>query len=208
MARNGWNGRTIMKSRIIVILLAVTMPLACYALGQAIFTEFTGIEIGTGPPLNPTEAKFNCPGGELTGELFPAPCTPGSRVHIRGLKFPYFVLTNDPRLYGYEEVTMDGNFDGWVPDLMGPGSGHMWGTIRIEVMAGSPQSWTPTGEIWEGTWTGTRTVTDGVAQSIIQAVAHGTGGSIEGLQAKWNVVLNPTTGEGQCEGRILAPGGK
>ena len=197
-----------MKSRMIVILIVVTMPLACYALGQAIFTEFTGIQIATGPPLNPGEAKFSCPGGEPTGVLFPAPCTPaGSRVHIRGLNFPYFVQTSDPRFTGYEEATTNCNFDGWVY-AMGPLSGQMWGTVRLEVMKQeSSGSWTPTGEVWEGTWTGTRSVTDGVAQSVSKFVAHGTGGRIEGLQARWTVVLSPT-GEEQCEGRILVPGGK
>ncbi len=197
-----------MKSRIIVILLAVTMPLACYALGQAKFTAFHGIQGPAGLP-NMDGAKFDCPGGELIGDLFTptGPCTPGSRVHIRGVNFPYLVLTDDSRMTGLEEATTNCNFDGWV-DGVGPGSGQMWGTIRLEVMEGSFPDWTPTGEVWEGTWTGSRTVTEGVTQSVSEFVAHGTGGSIEGLQAKWTVVLNPTTGEEKCEGRILAPGGK
>ncbi len=194
-----------MKSRIIVILLAVTMPLACYALEKANFTVFHGIQGYAGPP-NIDEAKFDCPGGELIGDLSTptGPCTPGSRVHIRGVDFLYFVLTDDPRMTGLEEATTNCNFDGWVEGV-GPGSGQMWGTIRLEVIGSSGA---PTGEVWEGTWTGTRTVTDGVMQSVSKFVAHGTGGDIEGLQAKWTVVLNPTTGEEECEGGILAPGGK
>ena len=189
-----------MRLRITVILFAVALALAGYTLGQAVFTEFTGTEAAGGyPDFSTTIIK--CPGGEPTGAVFPSPCTPAeSRVHIRGAVFPYILVTDDPRLTGAEEVTMNGNFDGWKGEI-GPGSGEMWGTLRIVVMEG-----TPTEGIWEGVWTGTRTVNaDNTVQSVIHAVAHGTEGSVEGLQANWNVTLDPVSNVGVCQGRILAP---
>lgn len=124
---------------------------------------------------------------------------------MRRAVFFYLAQTTDARTTGIEEITMNGNFDGWRPDLMGPGSGQMWGTLVFKVADATGK---PTGEVWEGTWTGTRTVTGDVAQSVIKAVAHGTGGTIEGLKANWEVTLDPTSGVGVIEGRILAPPGK
>jgi hypothetical protein len=115
----------------------------------------------------------------------------------------YIVQTDDPRLRGVQEVVVNGNFDGWR--TIDPGSGVMWGTLRFVV---KDASGTATGEVWEGTLTGTRTVSEDGVVSSFQDVAHGSGGRVEGLQAKWNVTLNPLTGEAVCRGRILAPGGK
>jgi hypothetical protein len=122
------------------------------------------------------------------------------------MKSLYIVLTDDPRLWGLQEVVVNGNFDGWR--TTDPGSGNMWGTLRFQVMNGTPPGWTPTGEVWEGTFTGARTITGDEVVSSFQDVAHGSGGKVEGLQAKWHVTLNPVTGAGECAGRILAPGGK
>ena len=184
-----------MKLRMTVILAVLALLPAGYTLGQAIFTEFTGTEMGGGPP-NFATTTVNCPGGQPTGAVFPSPCTDGSRVHFRGAKFYYIVQTTDPRLAGLEEVTMNGNFESWRADLFGPGSGQMWGTLVLRVTAD---------EVWEGTWTGTRTVTGNVAVSSIHAVAHGSGGRVEGLTANWQVTLDPGANVGVCQGRILAP---
>ncbi len=198
-----------MKRGLIVSLFAIILLAAGLMLGQAVFTEFTGTEAGGGYP-DFSATRVNCPGGQQTGLWPPVgqPCTPGSRVHIRGAKFPYIMASTDSRVYGVEEVVMNGNFDGWRTDLMAPGSGQMWGTLTFKVMNGTPQGWTPTGEVWEGSWTGTRKVGENGVQSTIDAVAHGSGGRIEGLQAKWHVILDPTANVGTCQGQILAPPGK
>ena len=186
-----------MKLRMTVILAVLALLPAGYTLGQAILTEFTGTE-GPGGFPNFATTTVNCPGGQPTGlwPPFGSPCTDGSRVHIRGAKFYYIVGSTDPRFAGLEEVTMNGNFEGWRSDLFGPGSGQMWGTLVLRVTAD---------EVWEGTWTGTRTVTGNVAVSSIQAVAHGSGGRLEGLTANWQVTLDPGASVGVCQGRILAP---
>ncbi len=185
----------------VVIMLCSTLMF-----GQATFTSFNGTEIGLGPP---TGGTISCPNGQPTGVVFPSPCTPPeSRVHIRGAKSPYIVQTNDTRFQGSEEVTTNGNFDSWRPDLFGPGSGQMWGTANIQVMAGDPPDWTPTGETWELVWTGTRTVSGNNVRSVIRVVAHGSGGRIEGLQAKYTVTLDPVANVGVVQGRILTPSRK
>lgn len=199
-----------MKSRMTVILLMFALLPAGYTLVRAIFTEFTGTEIAAGPPID--FGMVNCPGGQPTG-LWPTkpgefptgpPCTPGSRVHVRGMKLSYYVQTTDPRIAGAQEIVLNGNFDGWRDATGDPGSGHMWGTIRLELQDNGVK----TGEVWEGTVNGTRTVTANAVESTFHDVAHGSGGELEGLQADWQVTLNPISGVGECKGRILDPGGK
>ena len=194
-----------MKLRTTVILAVLVLLPAGYMAGKAIFTQFIGTE-GPGGAPDFTAITINCPGGEPTGVLFPSPCTDGSRVQIRGAKFYYAAQTGDQRVNGLEEVTMNGNFDGWRADLSGPGSGRMWGTIHLTVMTGTPPNWTPTGDTWDGTWTGVRTVTASTAESINHAVAYGSGPRLEGLQADWHVTLDPGASVGEISGRILDPG--
>ena len=199
-----------MKSRTMAILLALALLPASYMLGRVIFTEFTGTEMAAGPPSD--FGTVSCPGGQPTG-LWPTkpgefpmgpPCTPGSRVHIRGMKLSYYVQSADPRITGAQDLVINGNFDGWRAATVGGGSGHMWGTIRLELQNGGVK----TGEVWEGTVNGTRTVSGDTVQSTFHDVAHGSGGRLEGLQADWHVTLNPISGLGECQGRILDPGGK
>jgi hypothetical protein len=198
-----------MRLRLTVFVLVVFLA-AGYMLGKAIFTEFTGTEMAAGPPSD--FGTVSCPGGQPTG-LWPTqpgqfpmgpPCTPGSRVHIRGMKLSYIVQTTDERLAGAQDIMINANFDGWRPATGDPGSGHMWGTIRLELVKNGAK----TGEVWEGTTNGTREVTDDVVRSFFHDVAHGSGGRLEGLQADWHVTLNPVSGVGECQGRILNPGGK
>ncbi|MBZ5621204.1 MAG: hypothetical protein LAQ69_21120 [Acidobacteriia bacterium] len=197
-----------------LVLLVLALLPAGYVIGQAIFWPFEATEEGYGPP-DMSAATFNCPGGQpdptwSTG----SPCTPGSRVHIRGAKFPYFVTATDARITGVAYVTMNGNFDGWIPQLMSPGSGQMWGALQLVVgVKNQDGTFTATGGVWEGSWTGTRTVTrtnDGkyVVQSSISNVAFGTVGRITGLKAMWDTTLDPQSGLGVDRGRILDPGGK
>lgn len=49
-----------------------------------------------------------------------------------------------------ELTAANGNYDGWRPDLGpfpgAPGSGPMWGTVRLTVMKGTdPHTWEATG---------------------------------------------------------------
>jgi hypothetical protein len=197
-----------MKLRITVILLAVTLLTVGYTLAQSsIFTEFTGHDYFFG--FDPTAGTIICPGGEPTG-AFP-PCTPGSRVHTRDGKFFYHFEASDPRLTGIMELTANGNFDGWIEELFGPGSGQMWGTMQVEVAVkggtAEEPTWTPTGDVWEGTWTGTRTVTGTVVVITTHNVLFGTEGSVEGLKAEFSGTADPNV-SGNFQGWILAPPGK
>lgn len=191
-----------MKSRRMLVWITVAVMSTGLMSGQATFTEFEGKEVLAVPtPID--FGTLKCVGGEPLG-TWPSmpPCTPGSAVHIRGIKWLYTLETNDPRLRGDEIVVGNGNWDGWTP--FGPGSGPMWGTLRIEVKDGE----TKTGEVWEGTWTGIRTVTDDGARSSIQVVAHGSQGRVEGLIAKWDITYDPVVGAGLCKGWIIEAGGK
>ncbi len=188
-----------MSSRRMLALFTVALMSTGLISGQTTFTEFEGKEILAIP--YPVEwGSLNCPGGQPLG-TWPSipPCTPGSAVHIRGMKWLYTLETNDSRLTGDETVIVNGNWDGWTP--LGPGSGPMWGTLRIEVKNGGNKS----GEVWEGTWTGVRSVTEDGAHSSIEVIAHGCHGRVDGLIAKWDLTYDPVLGAGLCKGRILAP---
>ncbi len=192
-----------MKLRMTLILLVVAMLPAGYMLGQAIFTPFTATIAMIGPPID--FGTVSCPGGQLTG-LYPMgpPCTPGSRVNFRGVKFPWYLLSTDDRMTGFLEVTMNGNTDGWRIDLMSPGSGPLWGTHRLEVAVNGIK----TGEVWEGTWTGNRTVRETGYRTTSHNVLHGSGGRIEGLKAELDAIDDPEAGVDSASGWILAPPGK
>jgi len=168
------------------------------ALGQTVFTEYTGTYAPAGM-VNP--GTVECPDGQPTG-LWPSgpPCSPlGSRVRVRGLVLRYNSQTTDPRSTGQVFVVLNGNFVGWT--LFGIGSGPMWGTARLEVTQGG---------IWESTWTGERMVTDVFVESI-RSVGHGSGGSLEGLkqeQRAFRSSASPPFPLFNIAGRILQPGGK
>ncbi len=192
-----------MKLRIMLVLLVVASLPPAYMLGQAIFTPFTATITPLGPPTD--IGTFSCPGGEPTG-LYPfgPPCTPGSRFHFRGVKFLWYLQSTDDRITGFLELTMNGNTDGWRQDLTGPGSGQIWGTHRLGVVANGIR----TGEVWEGTWTGTRTVRETGCRTTSHNVLHGSGGRIEGLTAEFDTIDDPEAGLDTAWGRILAPPGK
>jgi len=193
-----------MKLRTTLILLAVVLLPAGYMLGQAIFTPFTGTIAALGPPTD--LGRFICPGGEPTG-LYPMgpPCTPGSRFHFRGVKFPWYLQSTDDRVTGFMELTLNANTEGWRADLMGPGSGQLWGTARLEVVGTDGNR---TGEVWEGTLTGTRTVRETGYRTTSRCVLHGRAGRIEGLVAELDTINDPEAGLDTAWGRILAPPGK
>ena len=193
-----------MRLRITVILVGVALLTAGYTLAKSsIFVEFSGND--TFLTVLPG-GTISCPGGEPDPN-FPAtslsPCTPGSRVHTRDGKFLYHLDASDPRMIGSMELTANGNFDGWREDLFGPGSGQMWGTMRVAVEVAG----VPTGDVWEGIWTGTRTVSETGVVITTHNVLFGTEGSIEGLKAEFSGTADPNVG-GSFQGWILAPRGK
>jgi hypothetical protein len=183
--------------RLTTRLLAAVFITAGAAGAQAIFTPFFGTASINGF-VDP--GTVLCPGGSQTG-LWPggAPCTPGSRAHVRGMVFAHTVDLNDNRVKGILTVTMNANTDGWTP--AGPGSGPMWGAVRLEAEGGA---------VWEGTWTGSRTVTAAAgATAEVRGVLHGTSGTVEGLKAEFEIAfLGPDAFHGTCTGRILSPGAK
>ncbi|MBI4908538.1 MAG: hypothetical protein HY820_33270 [Acidobacteria bacterium] len=186
-----------MKLRKVLPVLAVILLAAGYVTGHSsLFTNFTGNDTFVGI-LDP--GKLSCPGGQLdptwsTG----SPCTPGSRVHIRDSRFAYYLHSSVDRITGAMELTSaNGNYDGWRPDLQSPGSGQMWGTIRVNV-EGFPN------EVWEGTWNGTRTVTGNAVVITTHVVLFGAGGRIQGMKAEFRGTADPLVG-GTYEGWILAP---
>ncbi len=188
-----------MKVKTALVLLAVVLLTAGNILAKSeIFTKFDGNDtvLAVFAP-----GTIRCPGGEpISGWIgLGSPCTPGSRVHQRDGKFLYRFETSDDRLTGLMELTSaNGNYDGWRVDLFGPGSGQMWGTMRVEVEGKG---------VWEGTWTGTRTVTENAVVITTHNVLFGTEGSVEGLKAEFNGTADPMTG-GEYHGWILAPPGK
>ncbi len=186
-----------MKLRSGLLLVGVILLSAGLMSGQAIFTPFTGQQV-----TNTVFVKLptiTCPSGEPAGPYPPyPPCSPGSRVNVRDLVFSFNVQSTDPRFTGKFVNVFNGNTDGWtLGPPAGPGSGPIWGTLRLEV---SPD------EVWEGIWTGKRKVTATGAISTIHAIAHGTGGRIEGLQAEFDILALHTSPQ-QYTGRILEPGG-
>ena len=205
-----------MKLRMSVILLAVALLTAGNVLGDPPFRAFTGRDTF----LAMTDpGTITCPGG-LPNPAPPAPPSwspclpmPGSRVHNRNAKFLYKFQASDNRMAGLMELTSaNGNYDGWKPDLQpfpgAPGSGPMWGTLRLTVMKGTdPQTWEATGDVWEGIWTGTRTVTQKGVVITTHDVLFGSEGGVLGMRAEFSGTGNPATG-GSFWGWILAPPGK
>jgi hypothetical protein len=193
-----------MKLRVVGIVLAVALLSAGYLLAKSpIITEFTGQDTFLAVIF---PGNISCPGGQPDPTWSQgSPCTPGSRVHLRDAQFLYHLQSTDDRLTGTMQLlSANGNYDGWRPDLPpppgSPGSGQMWGTIRVTV-DGHPD------EVWEGTWTGTRTVTGQVVVITTHVLLFGTGGRIQGLKAEYRGTADPLKG-GTYQGWILAPPGK
>lgn len=208
-----------MKLRMSVILLAVSLLTAGNILGDS----FPTVKLFTGNDtfLAMTDpGTFSCPGGQPTnsppvvsafsGPWSPCLPMPGSRVHNRNGKFQYRLQATDERMAGLLELTSaNGNYDGWRSDLLpapgAPGSGSMWGTIRLTVMKGTdPATWTPTGQVWDGIWSGTRTVTEQGAVITTHNVLFGSEGSVLGAKSEFRGTADPFAG-GSYVGWILVP---
>jgi hypothetical protein len=101
-----------------------------------------------------------CPGNEQIW-----PCPDGSRARIRGVVLFSRHSSNDPRLNGWSTLDYNANLD---PD----GKGPTWGKWKIEVDGGG---------VWEGVYNGGKPFGERVE-------FHGTGGIVDGLLLKLEVV--------------------
>ena len=140
--------------------------------------------------------KLTCPSGKPTG-ILDQPCSPGSRIHLRGISWKSRLESEDPLLAG--DSFTEGNFN-----LDANATGRMEGTFRIELDDGG---------VWEGSWTGDKSKVENVEAWIIRirGVGRGTGGSVDGMQLRYTEVATIYTPLGffwigTVEGQILIPG--
>jgi hypothetical protein len=96
-------------------------------------------------PLDPLLAAIDCINGESMNNPV-QPCSPGSRIRIRGVLSQSAIASSEPRFTGIETVTVNANLD---PQY----SGQAWGGWSLAVGEGLG--------LWEGTWRGSRTHTPG-----------------------------------------------
>ncbi len=184
-----------MKLRTTLLVLGIVLLCAGLMSGQAIFTDFTGSATGS---------KFldfgtwSCPGGEPAGPFPPnPPCSPGSRVHFRGVVLQNGITTTDSRMTGTMQYVFNGNTDGWTQGPpVGPGTGPVWGPFHMNVSAGG---------VWEGIYTGYRQVTPSGVLTTLDFVGEGSGGIVDGLKVKFEVRA-PHNAPSTIAGRILQRG--
>ena len=136
---------------------------------------------------------------EFEGTSTPVPCdwcSPGrvwvsedGVLHMRGMQELYYNNYGDPRITGYDLVTVNVNLQ--LPAAYGP----MWCTARLENADG----------YWEGSAVGYRTEQ---GYSYIQEVLHGHG-AYEGLQARLDLVRENPAMDAPfvVHGVIMDPGG-
>ncbi len=164
-------------------VIAALLLTAGLAGAQSKFTIVTGTEIPIG--LGDL-GEVKCHGAVPTPNPF-APCPAGISGTVRGQQRIFLEDTSDPRTTGVNHGTFNAN-------IHADGTMSAWGTFRLEL---------PDGSVWEGVWEG-KLAKDGIFS--YSAVAHGSGGSVEGLQLLWDGVFSPTSPTGTSKARILSPG--
>ena len=172
----------------LAIALACTATLfAGPAAAQSTFQTINGKEFFTGHD----EGVVNCRGSvQPTGDFF-APCGAGVPGTIRDRLVYALVLMGDPRFNGRQVITSNVNFDA-------NGEGPMWGTFELSLFAGGTVAGSFSGRVELGTVT-----------MELDAVAHGNGGAVEGLQFKIaDVHSSSPPAPGDLLIRVLNPGGK
>ena len=152
--------KSLMVSVVLILLVSLALVPGSAA-APAGRTEFSGIEIPTGPPLY-IEDWIELPSGN---------------VHVRGMVSVYVEQASDPRMSGEATVVMNAN---WGPDMAGP----MWGTSELVV---SDSAGCEGGGVWHATWTGTMN-SDGCYS--YRAVGKGVEGCVAGLHFSF-VAANP-----------------
>ena len=109
--------------------------------------------------------EVKCLGGTPTG-TFP-PCTPGSKVQIRGSNETFRMVSPDPLCTGIRTFVFNANFDE-------TGRGPFWGTWRLVLDGGRGE--------WAGTYTGFVYGWFGAADGHV--VGHGTQGEVDGMELR------------------------
>jgi hypothetical protein len=150
-----------MQRKIACFVFAILLGAALTA-AKVTFTPFSA----TAWPIGPSSGgEVKCLGGTPTG-TFP-PCTPGSKVQIRGSNRISQMVSSDPLLTGIRTGVVNANFDE-------NGRGHMWGTWRLVLDGGRGE--------WEGTYTGFAHGWFGAAEGHV--VGHGTQGEVDGMEVR------------------------
>jgi hypothetical protein len=192
-----------MRVRPIVLASALVLLLPVFAAAQAVTAQFIATDVfdpmgfmgGDFVGEFTDFGKLSCPSGQPTGVL-DQPCSPGSRIHLRGIGWKSRLESEDPLLTGNSFV--EGNFN-----LDANAAGSMVGTFRIELDDGG---------VWEGSWTGDKSKVKNVEAWVlrIRGVGHGKGGSVDGMQLRYTEVATIYTPLGffwigTTEGQILIP---
>jgi hypothetical protein len=114
-----------------------------------------------------------CPDGQLTGNPM-QPCSPGSRIKLRGTSGKSRMISPNPLLNGWMYWEINANFDASA-------AGHAWGTFRLELDAGG---------VWEGSYSDERAKVEGVNVWVGHAcfVGRGTSGKVEGMHLRFTEI--------------------
>ena len=127
-----------------------------------------------------SESTFTCTNAGYQTTDMGSWSYPNGNIHIRGMKQTTLSTCGDPRVTGYNDITVNAN---WDSNFTGP----MWGEFTFH---------SDEGGTWKGTWNGMMT-SDG---SWYNAVGKGYG-QYEGLKLWIDKGIDQTTG------RILNPKG-
>ncbi len=172
--------------KILLSAVAALLLVARLASAQATFTLATGTQqpvtmanpsamVNPGGVVDPGDVQ--CQQAQYTGNPL-APCPPGVSGTVRGQQIVVQDITNDPRASGVNYVTVNGN-------IRSDGTMAIWGTFRMEALAGGT---------WEGTWNGKQDLLKQTKE--ITRVGHGNGGAVDGLHFRSNDVYPPGSNVG------------
>ena len=136
-----------------------------------------------------------CPGSAPTGDPMQI-CPPGSRIHLQDMKHLSRFDSPDPRFTGWATV------GDHVANYDADAAGLEVGTLSLLLDNGVGT--------WEGTWTGRRVREGDHWIHALLITAHGTSGTVNGLQAVWmhrftTYTPVPLAYFAVAEGRLLEP---
>lgn len=158
---------------LLAVLAAMLLSTSTVAKDNPNFLIATGKEttVGLAEP-----GKTTCIGGQTLG---PLACGPGTqRVVVRDM----VVLSVLHDVAGAGAAYLEGGTNQFTVNcnLDGDYQGHCWGTFEITIPG--------KGGSWEGSWGGTFDFAGN--SEHLQAIGHGTGGDLDGLQLNYDY-LNP-----------------
>ncbi len=120
----------------------------------------------------------------------PEPCSPGSRLMVRGMKITVPMQSDDPRAVGPISLTINANYQ---PDF----TGEEWGTFSHALAVG--------GSV-EGVFRGKRTFENGQFKLTILGIGQGVGGPLDGSILRFTLVdtfTSMSTFTGVFEGVLI-----